>query len=428
MIKHFANSPKQIMRYCCIFFGLLFLFFSLNQNLRKPVFHHDSEIWADKAGYYIYLPATFIYNWQSNAMPKGIDSFTGKGFVIDKNSGKVFSKYPPGEALLEMPFFLVAHLIQLSIHKNEATGFTPIYHASRIISGVFWFFFGLWLLVKTALNIGRRVKEVFWLFILLLFGTNVAYFLVWQPAMSHGYSFFALSLLIFLLQHKNADKYVFAIGLTIGFIGSIRSVNMVLIVPFLFYYRLYFLRQFKSISKLFFLFGGILMGILPLIAQIGYLKSIGSKPYAGETFSHAANPWFAEIFFSATNGIAIYTPLVFLLIAILFTGIFRRESHKLAVAIFTTFLLTTWLYASWWVPTMGCYLGHRGFVDFLPLLFFYGAMGLRTHFIFNKYFIAFAVLCILYTSFLAYQYPGCLDDGMGKEVWNWGEYERVLNQ
>ena len=49
------------------------LLITINKHIRRQPNTYDSEIFADKAGYYVYLPATFIYNWNGQEMPDSID-------------------------------------------------------------------------------------------------------------------------------------------------------------------------------------------------------------------------------------------------------------------------------------------------------------------------------------------------------------------
>ena len=66
------------------------------------------EIYSDKADYYVYLPATFIYNWEVTKFPKGIDIAT-IGFTLDYKHRKIVVKTTCGEAILVCPFFLASH-------------------------------------------------------------------------------------------------------------------------------------------------------------------------------------------------------------------------------------------------------------------------------------------------------------------------------
>jgi hypothetical protein len=104
-----------------LLFGLL-LFVSLNRHSRHPRFDYHSQIYADKAGYQVYLPATFYYDWDASQMPAGIDSLVGSGFSIIDN--KVHTKYPVGVAVMQLPFFALAAAIDNMHGEQGYLGYT----------------------------------------------------------------------------------------------------------------------------------------------------------------------------------------------------------------------------------------------------------------------------------------------------------------
>jgi len=57
-----------------------------------------TEIWADRAGYYVYLPTTFIYNFSTEKFSENIESKTGEGFVVNKEKNRIETKYTYGVA------------------------------------------------------------------------------------------------------------------------------------------------------------------------------------------------------------------------------------------------------------------------------------------------------------------------------------------
>jgi hypothetical protein len=95
-----------------------FIFLSLNRHSKSGIQNYHSEIWADKAGYYIYLPAFFIYNFQVDGLPAEIDKKTGNGFIV--RDGKIITKYTYGVALLQAPFFITC--------QNFATCKMMVFH------------------------------------------------------------------------------------------------------------------------------------------------------------------------------------------------------------------------------------------------------------------------------------------------------------
>lgn len=89
-------------------FGL-FLFLALNRHSHSKPFTYHSELWADKSGYNVYLPALFIYDFNSDNVPEDIINKTGHGFFLDTVNHVIATKYPYGVALMQAPFWLLAH-------------------------------------------------------------------------------------------------------------------------------------------------------------------------------------------------------------------------------------------------------------------------------------------------------------------------------
>jgi hypothetical protein len=117
-----------------LFLGVL-IFLSFNYHGKAPSFTHRSQIWADKAGYHVYLPFTIIYGCDANAMPDSIATLTGGGFSIDKEKNILHTKYTYGVALMQLPFFLTAHFLN-ELLGYEASGYSRMYNWAIDVSAV----------------------------------------------------------------------------------------------------------------------------------------------------------------------------------------------------------------------------------------------------------------------------------------------------
>lgn len=97
------------------YYLLMILCVSILGGLHKN--HHrgnEHTIWSDQEGYYLYLPAVFIYDGF-----KGIPFKNCCGFTEE---GNVANKYTYGVSLLELPFFLIIHGYA-TITGSENNGF-----------------------------------------------------------------------------------------------------------------------------------------------------------------------------------------------------------------------------------------------------------------------------------------------------------------
>ncbi|MBL0018533.1 MAG: hypothetical protein IPP17_19365 [Bacteroidetes bacterium] len=75
-------------------FAFATLWLCLNLHSRTGYFTYKSEIFGDKAGYYIYLPATFVFKFEANQVSDTLPRRCWKWVLIQ--NGKIFTKYPIG--------------------------------------------------------------------------------------------------------------------------------------------------------------------------------------------------------------------------------------------------------------------------------------------------------------------------------------------
>ena len=124
--------------------GIL-LFLTFNRHSRSGIQTYHSEIWGDKAGYYVYLPAAFLYSFDAARFPQEIDSLTGNGFQLDREDHRVLTKYTCGVAVMMTPFFLTTHAIA-SLFNALNDGFSAPYHRMIDVAAIFYLMAGflLW--------------------------------------------------------------------------------------------------------------------------------------------------------------------------------------------------------------------------------------------------------------------------------------------
>jgi len=195
-----GKAPKWVWY---LIFGFM-LWMAFNRNWRFGFYNYHDELWADKAGYHVFLPATFIYHWDARLFPVDIEARTGGGFELDEWRNGINTKYPPGVALMRLPFFLAAHA-WAKISGVRADGFSAPYHAASIFAGVFYAVTGLWIFWRFLLYYFR--KDVAWIGISgLLTGTNLWYYVVEEPGLSHVYSFFLVALLLWELKRFSLSE------------------------------------------------------------------------------------------------------------------------------------------------------------------------------------------------------------------------------
>lgn len=412
-------------------FGLL-LFLNFNRHSKHGSFNYHGELYADKAGYHVFLPALFYYNFDANQFPENIDWKTGTGFKLDSNKGKVLTKYPVGVAILQLPFFSLGAVID---HFNGATqdlGYTVVQHKMIGLSTIFYFVLGLLLLFKSFDDsINARTKYL--LLFLVVFGSNVFFYITRDAGLSHGYSFFIFSgLLYFLTRFLTRDGSWKSITLFVVFsvLGClIRPINVVFIGLASLCFLIPYWKQL--VHKKALVFKGILVAIpfvlLLLLPQLLYYKyAFGdwfAYSYDDERFLYWLNPKLARVWFAPANGLLLYSPIYLLFVL----GLFQYwKVHKLqTVLIALLFLSVSYLYASWWTPGLGCGYGHRGFIEFMPF-FSLPILHHLTSWKNKTWMMVASVIGLAYIILLVhfqYKYDGCW---YGNGYWDWQELLLIL--
>ena len=410
-------NKKEFIYLLLIF--VLFTVFSLNRHSKAQIFTYHSEIWADKAGYNVYLPALFIYDFNATNFPDSIDYKTGNGFVIDKTSNKVITKYPYGVALLQSPFWLISHLID-----KEKKGYSKTYNKAIDISAIFYFVIGLFFLYKLFDN-NQEKKTIILTLLFSILGTNLLYYAVWETGMSHIYSFAFFAILLFLLSKKIFDYQLILVCLMILII---RPINIVFLTPILLLFDIQnkadFLVRIKALTTKSNIFKTILLSILVFLPQFLYnnyaFEGSGINSYQNESFIFLSNPKILEVLFAPNNGLFLYAPILLVIFSMIIFKFKRLKS--LSYLPILLLLIYVIVYASWWSYMLGCGLGHRGFVDILPVyiyMLFYLIKTMNN----NKIFYVLLLILSLYTTKITFSYDGCF---YGKWDWDWKAYQQLV--
>lgn len=347
-----------------IMFLVLFLYLGTEAYKRHEHLSSDdwrSEIRADGAGYYVYLPMWFDYGYEAENFPENADKKCGEGFSLNDSSGIVRTKYFSGTAMLLAPFYLGWKAISNddvfseSFHRmvSWAASFTMalaalfLFYAIRGKSGNFASLFA----VVTA-----------------IFGTTAYYYTVQNPMWSHVWSFFTVSCLMLLL-HKAWNNFtairVILLGLFSGLLIIIRPTNALLLLP------LFFFEPEQRPAPTFrntvlFITGAI----LPMLPQLWYWKILSGHwwfdAYSGEGFQHLDSPRIAQLLFDPMCGLFPWTPVFLVFTALLFSAIAGRYIYRYTLLI--VYILLTYLFASWSTVNFGhCGFGARTYTEMVPL-------------------------------------------------------------
>lgn len=347
-----------------------------------------SQITSDGYDYYVWLPQLFIYqdfslSFLKDVLDQCFINFTAQGYI----------KYGCGSAYLMCPFFLVAHFLQCFINKQLANGYTFLYQIFIWFSAIFYWVLGIVFSYKILYKNTSKKIATFACFA-ITFGTGLFIYTCCYFAFSHVYSFFAISLFLYLVVHfkgilqknKKTIFQSFLIGLVLGLITAIKNFNILVFLIYILYdvknlksFKVRLIEFFK-IKNFFPFLAGFLIPMIPLFCY-WYLKTghfiINSyhpeyyisidvsktEPYLNQfDFLH---PNIIKAMFSLEKGLFVFYPVLLFS----FIGLFYLKKYfnnfKYTIPIFLVviiYALSSFRY--WWA---GSSFGLRFYLDYLSI-------------------------------------------------------------
>lgn len=324
----------------------------------------------DVSGYYLYLPAIFIYGDLNKVafleeVVKKYNPAPGTDQVFEHNSGSRVMKYSSGQALQFLPWFLAAHSVA-DMAGYPSDGFSPPYQAAISWGSILVALLGIWL---SRINLLTYFSDRVTAFALagLVFATNYLNYTAIDGAMTHNWLFTAYSLLIFLtirfFQNPTILKSA-AIGGLIGWMILTRPTEiMAVIIPAMWgglglADRIQFGKKHAGKIGIAVLAASIIIFIQP-----AYWKYVSGDwliySYKDQGFSWL-NPHIIDVLVSYKAGWWVYTPFMFLGVVGLIP-LFRRRELFWPVAIFA--LVQLYVTSAWDIWWYGGSLGQRALIQ-----------------------------------------------------------------
>ena len=407
---------KKLFNRTGIYLILIILaisFFNINGFFNNQ---KSEIIKSDGLGYYSYLPAIFIYNDYKQEFPKQIFSkyyeHNGLPEYMQIIDGKPVNKYFFGVAVLMSPFFLLAHVLSF-FFQLPTDGYSLLYQYLSGLSALVYIFIGIFFCDKLLRIYGASSFQSFFICSFLIFATNIYYYSVVEPVMSHSFSFGIISAFLFytksILKFEKS-KYIIPAFITLGLIILIRPFNIliILILPFLsegfqkIKSSIRFLLQnyYSTILCILFLILLISLQFIICYKQNGHFINYS---YTDEKF-YFDKPNIIKALFSYHKGFFIYTPLLFF-VCIGFIYLFRKNRYS-AISLFMFFFILVYLMSCWHVWYYGASFGYRPLIDYyalFALLFLFTLSLLKSKT--SKLVFFILCLCTLYVNQIqAYQY------------------------
>lgn len=351
-MKRFSSFPVIAFFICAIliFFGIF---------VSNPLHFLTWDVF----GYYLYLPAKFIYNDITLQSKEWLDSLiklyepTGTLYQATLiENGNWVMKYTMGLAVAYSPFFFIGHFIA-GLLSQPQDGLSAPYQLSIAAGSYIVILIGLYYSLKFfKLYFDSKTSAV--LLLLIVFGTNFFQMTTSGGSLlSHHYVFMLMAVMIYHLEKwhvKERKRDILIVGFSIGFATLIRPSEAVMaLIPM--FWRVYDGPSFKekiSLIKRNFLWltVAVLVALLCVLPQLLYWKAVTGKyvydsyvnPGEGFEFSR---PFILEYLFSFRKGWLIYTPLV--VISLVALWIYRKKIPFAFTAIIIYTIVNLYIVSSW---------------------------------------------------------------------------------
>ncbi len=350
----------------------------ITSNINWGKNNWQSILEADAKGYYSYLPAVFIYHDLNFGFFDHIEKekYYNENRYYEYRIGshdKVINKYYCGTALLELPFFCVAHGITTA-SGGDADGYSRLYPIMITVAALFYLFIGLLFINSTLKLYGVGEWQRSLVLAVVVFGTNLFYYTVGEPGTSHIFSFCFVAVFFYCAKSyfmSFEKKYIWILGLLLGIITLIRPVNV--LVVFLLPFVAGSWQSFQNgvlvaVKNKWQLILGILYFLVVVSLQFIYYKLATGHffvySYGTEEFDFL-NPHIFDILFSYKKGLFLYTPVYLLSVGGLCFYL-KKEKYSFYTG-FIFFFLITYIFSSWWQWYYGGSFSSRVYVEFLPV-------------------------------------------------------------
>lgn len=321
----------------------------------------------DTFGYYYYFHLAFV---DHSMIIRSLDSVIP---VFDKydpsttlyqftrmDDGRWIIRYPVGQALLYLPFFIVAHITAL-LSKFPADAFSKPYQFAMFLGGMIYHFLGL---VFTAKILRKHYKDtvVAVTLILLFFGTNTYYTIVGGSMSAQGSLFFLIALFIWLVDcyfRKKSTKLILAGGFVFGLICLSRPTDFLTIIPALLWPLTIAGMSLKDellalLHRKKHLIAFLAPVVVCAMVQFSYWKYAGGS-WLIDSYGNPAegldflNPHTIPFLFSFKSGWFLYTPLMVLVLIYLTLRAFKKDRTMIVVLIYVAlFIYISSAWTNWW--------------------------------------------------------------------------------
>jgi hypothetical protein len=339
-------------------------------------------IGSDGIYYYSYLPTLLIDHDLSSTSQYAklmVEKAGGSGGIAKPVRNT--NKHAIGSAILWMPFFLIGHLLAILFNAAgypialDGTGY--IYQAPVMIGSILYGFAGVLLVYRSCSRFFSRWGSVS-AAILIWLATNVIYYMIAEPSMSHACSFFATALFLDAwLRYRPlpSSRQWILIGMAGGLVALVRLQDVTwLALPLLdasWAVRTDIKKHLRRQWKGFLFFSAAAFVVfMPQIAI--WLTSEGAQRYHVISTGrfHWAAPEISNVLFSFRHGLYLWHPV--LLFATGGLVLLYRRNRLLTLLLALMLAAQLYLIGAWYAWWGGHSFGSRMLISSFPAL----ALGL----------------------------------------------------
>lgn len=345
---------------------------------------YQEELAWDIFGYYLPLPATFVYNdmWMDDR--SWVEAINLRYHLTDTiyqisatPKGDPMYFFFLGISLLLLPFFLIGHL-SAYVGGFPMDGFSLPYEEALVFGATCYTLLGLWFFRKWLLQF-LKDKTVAILLFMLVFATNYFVHGILKNLETVSFLFTGAAMVFYYTHqiHTNFErKHLRALCAVLAFMILIKPSECIFaLIPLL--YGVFnaegrgvkwdLIRDQKKEIIQAFLIGTCIVGV-----QIVYFLVKTGRPFYDSYINAGVGldftqPHFFEALFGYRKGWLVYTPLMLLF----FLGInqFYRQFKPLFWSYMLPFLLGLFIVVSWTEYWYGAAFSLRPMIAWYPFLF-----------------------------------------------------------
>ncbi|MEN0003489.1 MAG: hypothetical protein AAF798_05075 [Bacteroidota bacterium] len=402
--------------------GIVLLFAVACSWIHNKIGSQETNVLTwDVYGYYLYLPAIFIYG-DTEAYTFTEQHFenyqisTNRYQLNPKSEGLFAPIYTIGMAILWLPFFLIAHALAAMTSTWPADGLSFPYQLAIVIASWAYALLGWWYLRKILLIFCSEWVTSLTVVVIFL-GTNYFHYLCFESGMPHSFLFALYAVVLYqtyqFYQQPSWGR-VIAVGVPMALLCLARPSEGIVLLLFFGYglyntatirARLPFWR--KHFTKLV-LLGAV--GVLTISPQLFYWKlNLGMWVYNGYEGHHFDfwKPHLLEGLFSYRKGWLLYTPIMLLIVPGFIWLYSKMRTWFWPVLGFT--LLNLYIVYSWHIWWYASTFGSRAVIQSyavlaLPIASFFGSTFVQKSRLLQWIVGSFILGCIALNHFQDWQY------------------------